>query len=329
MSKHERPTGIFSDIHAEEGEVRATLLHDPTVEGLEMAIYMDGSGSMSEEYEYKKDYQYHKPGGFWRWLTGKAVGTLPNQVEPQVQWMLEYLATKDRNGLLRVAYWACGMGQDIEVIGELRGVDVKSYKFPGPQKMGAKTYLKPAIEDFIAYLRTQVAEGAQQGCAIFITDGVLDDAEAVKEYSKWVAKSIVDGSLPRVNFVLVGVGDAVDEEQLEEICHHDYTGSRGVQGGGGSPPLNSGVGHLWCHRIAEEITEVAQLVAVLVDENMTVAAGGTVYDDKGKVIKVYEARLPAVLEFTVPEGCASFTLEVGGQRYTQVIPEEEHHDEDD
>ena len=313
MSKHERPTGIFSDIHAEEGQVRATLLHDPTVEGLDMAIYMDGSGSMSEEYEYKKDYQYHKPGGFWRWLTGKAVGQLPNQVEPQVQWMLEYLATKDRNGLLRVAYWACGMGKDIEVIGELRGVDVKSYQFPGPKSMGAKTYLRPAIEDYIQYLETQVAEGAQQGCAVFITDGVLDDADAVKDYSKWVAKAIVEKKLPRVNFVLVGVGDAVDEEQLEEICHHEYPG----------------VGHLWCHRIAEEITEVAQLVAVLVDENMTVAAGGTVYDDKGKVIKVYEARLPAVLEFAVPEGCESFTLEVSGQRYTQIIPEEEHHDEDD
>lgn len=308
MSKHERPTGIFSDIHAEEGHVRATLLHDPTIEGLDMAIYMDGSGSMSEEYEYKKEIQ----GSFWQKLLGRGKEIVhPNLVEPQVQWMLEYLATKDRNGMLRVAYWACNMGHDIEVVGELRGLDVKSYKFPGPQKMGAKTFLKPALEDYIAYLKTQVAEGAKQGCAVFITDGVLDDAEAVKTYSKWVAKSIVDGSLPRVNFVLVGVGDAVDEEQLEEVCHTEYPG----------------VGHLWCHRIAEEITEVAQLVAVLVDENMTVAAGGTVYDNQGKVIKVYEARLPAVLEFTVPEGCDSFTLEVSGQRYTQVIPEEEHHDD--
>ena len=29
--------------------------------------------------------------------------------------------------------------------------------------------------------------------------------------------------------------------------------------------------------------EMAELVAVLVDETMTVAAGGTIYDDKGKV----------------------------------------------
>lgn len=66
---------------------------------------------------------------------------------------------------------------------------------------------------------------------------------------------------------------------------------------------------------------------MLVDETMTVAAGGTIYDDKGNVLKVYEARLPAVLEFTVPKGCKSFTLEVAGQRYTQPLPEEDHDEE--
>jgi hypothetical protein len=73
--------------------------------------------------------------------------------------------------------------------------------------------------------------------------------------------------------------------------------------------------------------EMAELVAVLVDETMTVAAGGTVYDDKENIIKVYESRLPAVLEFTVPDGCTSFTLEVAGNRYTQPVPEE-HEDEE-
>ena len=46
----ERASGIFSDIHCEEGRVRVTLLHDPSVEGLDTAIYMDGSGSMADEY---------------------------------------------------------------------------------------------------------------------------------------------------------------------------------------------------------------------------------------------------------------------------------------
>ena len=59
---------------------------------------------------------------------------------------------------------------------------------------------------------------------------------------------------------------------------------------------------------------MAEIVAVLVDETMTVAAGGTIYDDRGKVIKTYEGRLPAVLQFEIYEQAKSFTLEVNGQR---------------
>lgn len=305
--KHERPVEPFSDLHREEGKVRATLLHDPTVEGLEMAIYMDGSASMGEEYEYKKKYA-----GLLNWLMGKAE-MLPNQVEPQVQWMLEYLATKDRNGLLRVAYWACGMGNDIEVLGELKGTDARQYTFPGPKYMGKSTKLEPALRDFVSYMKNQVPKGARQGCAVFVTDGELHDADAVKTYCRQIAKQVVAGSLPRMNFILVGVGDAVNEEQMEDICHEEYPG----------------IGHMWCHRIAEEIKQLAELVAVLVDETMTVASGGVIYDDRGNILKRYEARLPAILEFDIPEDAKSFTLEVNGQRYTQPLPDEEHHDDDD
>lgn len=307
---HERPVEPFSDLHVEEGRVRAVLLHDPTVEGLDMAIYMDGSGSMQEEYAYPK-----KSKNIWEWLFGSPSITLPNQVEPQVQWMLEYLATKDRNGLLRVAYWACGnSGSEIQALGELRGVDVKRYQFPGPTQMGTYTNLKPAMKDFVSYLRGQVTSGARRGCAVFVTDGVLHDAQKVMAYSRELASEIASGRLPRMNFILVGVGADVNEEQMEEICHEEYPG----------------VGHLWCHRIAEEISQVAELVAVLVDETMTVAAGGTIYDDRGNILKVYEARLPAVLEFDIPEDAKSFTLEVNGQRFTQPIPEDDdHHGEEE
>lgn len=301
MSEHERPVEPFSDLHVEDGHVRATLLHDPTVEGLDMAIYMDGSASMGDEYEYQKKYK-----GLLDWFLGRASETLPNRVEPQVQWMLEYLATKDRNGLLRVAYWACGArGKNIEVLGELQGIDVKGYSFPGPKSMGNATNLKPALEDYISYLRDQMLHGARQGCAVIVTDGALHDAEDVKKYCRQIARDITAKKLPRVNFILVGVGDQVDEEQMEDICHEEYPG----------------IGHLWCHRIAEEIGQVAELVAVLVDETMTVASGGTVYDDRGRVLKRYEARLPAILEFDIPDDARSFTLEVNGQRFTQPLPE--------
>jgi len=305
--EHERPVEPFSDLHVEEGHVRATLLHDPTVEGLDVALYMDGSGSMKEEYDYPT-----QPRGFFAWLFGEAPKTAElNAVEPQVRWMLEYLASKDRNGLLRVGYWACGAkGGDVEILGELDGKKANTYAFPGPKYLGAHTMLAPAVRDFVKYLKAQVPNGARRGCAVFVTDGHIHDIHEVEEITAEVAKDIARGRMPRVNFVLVGVGSKVDEEQLEKIAHTEH----------------ASVGHLWCHRVAAEIKQVAELVAVLVDETMTVAAGGTIYDHKGKILREYEGRLPAVLEFDVPEGTESFTLEVNGQRFTQPLPE---HDDDD
>lgn len=291
--------------------MRATLLHDPTVEGLDVAIYMDGSKSMSDEYEPSETVVYKS--FFDRIFGSGEIVTGPNQVSPQVIRMLEYLATKDRNGLLRMAYWACGnMGDEVEVLGEIRGADAKRYDFKGPRAFGSRTNLAPAIRDFVAYLREQQKTGARQGCAVFVTDGELHDAAEVKRLSADIAAKIARGHLPRMNFILVGVGSAVNEEQLEQICHEEYPG----------------IGHLWCHRIAEEIHNLAELVAVLVDESMTVAAGGTVYDDQGDVVKVYEARLPAVLEFEIRDGARFFTLEVNGQRYKQPLPDEDDEDED-
>jgi hypothetical protein len=298
---HEVIVHPFSDVHRTQNHVVATLLHDPTVEGLDVALYMDGSASMEPEYG---------PRGVLAKLGG-----VRNNVEPQLRWMLEYLAGKDRNGFLRVAYWATGDGTQLEHLGELDGSKAQTFKFPGPKFYGKGTVLLPAIRDYIAYFREAVARGARQGLAVFITDSQLYDAADVKAYSAQVAREITAGRMPRVNFVLVGVGGKVDEEQMEDICHADYPG----------------LGHLWCHRVADRMEEMAELVAVLVDSTMTVAASGVVYDDRGAVLARYEERLPAVLEFDVPEACRAFTLEIAGERYTQPLPgpDEEHHDEDE
>jgi hypothetical protein len=289
----------FSDVHLKGQRVVATLLHDPTVEGLDVALYMDGSASMEDEYG---------PRGILAKLA-----PIKNQVEPQMQWMLEYLASKDRDGVLRVCYWATGSGAEIEVVGDLDGKKAKEYKFPGPRSYGKATILLPVLRDYVAHIRREVTErGARRGLAVIVTDSQLSDPDDVIAYTQQVAKEIAAGRLPRVSFVLLGVGEQVDEEQMERVCHDEYPG----------------VGHLWCHRVADRMEEMAELVAVLVDETMTVAAGGTIYDERGKVVKTYEGRLPAVLEFDVPEGCKAFTLEVAGQRFTQALPEE-HHDEDE
>jgi hypothetical protein len=299
MGQHEVISKPFSDVHNKGGKVIATLLHDPSVEGLDVALYMDGSASMEDEYG---------PRGVLAKLA-----PVKNLVEPQMRWMLEYLATKDRDGVLRVAYWATGDGSQLEIVGDLKGSEAQNYKFPGPQYYGKGTVMLPVLRDYVQFIRKEVERGARRGLAVIITDSQIHDANDIRAYSTQVAKEIAAGRLPRINFVLVGVGDQVDEEQMESICHEEYPG----------------VGHLWCHRVADRMEEMAELVAVLVDETMTVAAGGTVYDDKGNVLKVYEARLPAVLEFDVPAGCKKFVLEVSGQKFEQMIPEEHHDDDDD
>lgn len=298
--QHEVISKPFSDVHNKGGKVIATLLHDPSVEGLDVALYMDGSASMEDEYG---------PRGVLAKLGG-----VRNLVEPQMRWMLEYLASKDRNGILRVAYWATGDGSQLEIVGDLSGKEANNYKFPGPQYYGKGTVMLPVLRDYVAYIRKEVDNGARRGLAVIITDSQLHDGKDVQAYSQQVAKEIAAGRLPRLNFVLVGVGQQVDEEQMEDICHDEYPG----------------VGHLWCHRVADRMEEMAELVAVLVDETMTVAAGGSILDDKGNVLKVYESRLPAVLEFDIPAGCKKFILEVAGQKFEQMIPEEHHgHDDDD
>jgi len=272
------------------------------VEGLDVALYMDGSASMEDEYG---------PRGILAKLA-----PVKNLVEPQMRWMLEYLANKDRDGKVRVAYWATGDGSQLEEVGDLTGPQAKDYRFPGPRFYGKATVMLPVLRDFVAHMKQQVSTGAKRGLAVMITDSQINDSNDVRAYATQVAKEIAAGRLPRMNFVFVGVGDQVDEEQMEGISHETYPG----------------VGHLWCHRIADRMEEMAELVAVLVDENMTVAAGGTIYDDKGKVLKSYEGRLPAVLEFDVPATCKAFTLEVAGQKFTQPIPEEhddDHHEEED
>jgi hypothetical protein len=300
----ERPSGIFSDVHCEEGKVRATLLHDPSVEGLDTAIYMDGSGSMLDEYG-----EPHLLNKLWCWLTRQQAKRGPNQVDPQIKRMLQYLASKDRNGRLKVAYWACQDGRKVESVGELTAADVETHQFNGPKEFGSGTYLEPALRDFVAYMREQAAQGSKRGCAIIVTDGQLSDLAGVKAYNEQIASEINKGALPPLNFVFVGVGNGVNEEEMESISHEEYEGRE----------------HMWCHRIAEEMSDLAQMVAVLVDESMSIDSSGRLLDEKGNVLAVYEGRIPAVLEFHVPEGTKKFALEINGTKYEQVIPEDDHH----
>ncbi len=280
--KHETIVKPFSDVHNKGGKILATLLHDPTIEGLDVALYMDGSASMEDEYG---------PRGVLAKLGG-----VRNQVEPQMRWMLEYLATKDKDGVLRVAYWATGDGSEIEVVGDLSGTEAKEYKFPGPKFYGKGTVMLPVLRDYVAHIRTQAEKGAKRGLAVIITDSQIYDPDDIKAYSAQVAKRSPAVVCPNSTSCLWESASRSTKSKWKKSVTKNIPDS--VTSGATASP--------------KKMEEMAELVAVLVDEAMTVASGGVIYDDKNNVVKRYESRLPAVLEFTVPAGCTE--LHAGSKR---------------
>jgi hypothetical protein len=169
---------------------------------------------------------------------------------------------------------------------------------------GSGTRLEPALRDFERYAKAQGDAGATRCCGVFVTDGMINDQRSVMETSCRLATRIARKELPPLHLVLVGVGPQVREKQLEEIAHTETPGAE----------------HLWCHRVAEEMHQMAELVSGLVDSTMSVASNGVVYDARGREVQRYDHRLPAVLEFKLTEGDEHFVLEIEGRRYTQRLP---------
>jgi hypothetical protein len=79
---------------------------------------------------------------------------------------------------------------------------------------------------------------------------------------------------------------------------------------------------LWDHKIAKDMSSLAEIFTEVVDETIILAESGTIRDASGNLIKDYrDTGLPALLEFTLPSTAAgAFTLEFGGQIIRQPLP---------
>ncbi|NET54147.1 MAG: VWA domain-containing protein, partial [Merismopedia sp. SIO2A8] len=138
---------------------------------------------------------------------------------------------------------------------------------------------------------------------VFITDGKLDDLDAVKKYTIQLAKQIADNKRNFVKFVLVGVGSDIDQHQLEEL--DDFSTGTGID--------------IWDYKIAQDMKALVEIFAEVVDENQIVAPTGTIYDSAGNRIKQYTDGLPAKVSLSLPASCQWFELEVYGQRIRQTV----------
>src|SRR5262249_15263747 len=144
---------------------------------------------------------------------------------------------------------------------------------------------------------------ARRGMYLFLTDGRIDDLGAVKGYTRQLCEDIHAKRRNMIKCVLIGVGDQIDERQMEEL-----------------DDLESGTNiDIWDYKIASEMRDVVEIFAEVVNENTIVAPTARILDAGGKLIRQFTDGLPARVSFTMPATSPWFELEVGGERVRQPV----------
>lgn len=264
-------------------------LGDRVIENTTTGVAIDGSGSMQKLFGF---------GPFAR-----------NQVREVAQVMCQYIASHaDQAGGTTLLYWATGDPQEIEPHGFLAGDQAQVYAFPPPKLYGRSTNLLPALRFFAEGMHPKTGQPFRQakfGLFVFITDGAIEDLEAVKQYSTQLAQEIHTGSRTPLKLILIGLGDQVDERQLTELDN-----------------LETGTDQdLYFHKVASRMTELAEIFTELVDGSMILADDGAVHDAKGnEVLSFRDTKVPARFEFDLPAGATGFSLEIAGQKFSQTLP---------
>lgn len=307
----------FVDFHCNvAGDVARIegVLPISAIEGLAVGLYVDASQSFQDEYGQ---------GGIARLL---GLGSA-NQVDEALKPIVPYLAGMDASRALRMAYWAGGDGRRVYPLSntEVTAAEAAAMTFDGPPSsdFGSGTFLLPALRDFVDHIRGLVAAGetVAKGLMVVITDGAFHDYDQVLAYAQDMEQAISEGKLPRIVVSIVGVGDQVSEDQLEQLLHDTR--------------LTDADEATFCYNLVTEMPGLAAMVAHLVDVDVVAFTGGaTITDSDGQVLMSYEDEVPALIELEVPVASGHIVFSAGGKTWEIEIDEEDdheggHHDDHD
>ena len=237
----------------------------------------------------------------------------PNIVEPVARTIGSFLANFDSDGRTSVIYWACGIGGgELEDLGDMTAAEVKARSFAPPKNFGSGTKLLPAIQHFA----DTKFPSAPWTIFVFLTDGAIEDLDAVKQYSRQLGQQVADGKRNFIKLVLIGVGAEVNEAQMEELDDLDYGGLKDKAGE---------LVDLWDHKMASSMQKIEEIFAEVVTSNTILAPSAAITDAVGNPVRPigrgsYADGLPALLEFTMPASSKSFTLNLpNGKSVTQPV----------
>jgi hypothetical protein len=206
----------------------------------------------------------------------------------------------DADGGTTVIYWACGDGSQIEEVGDLTAIECTKTSFRGPTTLpfGSGTVLTPAVH----YFAERFAD-AENGMYIFITDGELHDLEDVKAYTVQLCREIAAGRRNPLKCVLIGIGEDINEDQMEEL-----------------DDLDSGTEvDIWDHKIARDMRQLVEIFAEVVSEHQVIAPTGRIYDSSGNVVANFSDGVPAKISFSMSADSEFFELEVADRRIKQPV----------
>jgi len=310
-------------------EITFTILMPRIGEGWQTGVAIDASSSMKGLYgqmltgqlpaNVRKEYSRKKwlqktqkdgdrlltfiPSAYEDAVSKGYLAWSENLIQAESRKFVQYLAERlDADGGTTVIYWACGNGEEIEVLGDVRSDECATLKVEGPEHLdfGVGSQLLPALKYFVDRF-----SDASHGMYVFITDGCLGDLAAVKSYCRELAASIQASRQAPLKCVLIGMGAQVDQAQLQEL--DDLDTETGLD--------------LWDYKLAADMRQVTEIFAELVDESVIVAPVANIYDDQGNLIKPFTDGLPGRVRFILPEASRFFELEVVGQaeRFRQFI----------
>jgi hypothetical protein len=276
---------------SEKGEARirvhAYIPVEPSLERVQTALVLDGSASMLPWYgrygKYDQDIMS---------MEAVRIGAfLASRVDVERQTILSYMATGEE-------------GRDIEEIGVLVEADFEGRSFSGPKLYGSGTQLLPIVRHFVESYMSEV----ELGLCVILTDGKIQDSEAVGDYTHKLVRQIQKQERPLVKFVLVGIGDCVDEQKLSELDNLTMY-----------PDLD-----LWDFRLARDLKSPSQIFTELVLDyanRETVAEYGYIMDVEGRIVVDYrDSGVPTFMDFELPLGAEEFALYLGDDKNGIVQP---------
>lgn len=291
MAKLSRPNHPLADVNVlrqQDGsyEIVACFMPDPDLvvgEGNSKGfLALDASLSLREMYGVSGPFM-----------------SKPNWVQAVARKIGAILCGTTRSGKVSGLYWAVSPeGDRVEGLGDFDEAGWSNVTINGPktEKWGRGTKLLPAIRHGVE----TVGADADMTLGVILTDGLIEDEQACIEYCIQLDEEINQGKRKPCKLVLIGIGEDVDQMQLDRFDNLGET--HGLKN------------DLWQAGLASSFENEADIMGVLygelMSEEMIVAPNGRIEDGSGKQLAMYSDGMPGKVRFTVPAGANEFIIKI-------------------